>query len=205
MLETDGRLYFTRNAGRRWKELVGTGRLRAEMLAFGDRRHGWISLTGFPGSVLRTADGGRSWKPQILGPGAVVSIASEGEGTGFAVTGGIDSSELLFTQDGGDAGRATALTLSTARRRLPRAQRIEVRGRLQPARGGEQVVVWVRRLDGTRWRALEETVSANGRFSIERRMRRLDGVRRPMGGRSGERRRRHASADRARRGLTLAT
>ena len=172
VLETDGRLYFTRNAGARWKELVGTGRVRAGFLAFGDRRHGWIALGEFPGTVLRTTDRGRSWKPQILGPGIVASIAAQGEGTGFAVTGSIDSSDILFTQDGGDAGRATSLTLSTPRRRLPRARRIEVRGRLAPARGGEQIVVWVRRLDGRRWRALEETASANGRFSFERRVRR---------------------------------
>ena len=157
VLVTDGRLYFTRNAGKRWKELLGTGRVRPGLLAFGDRRHGWISLGEFPGSVLRTADGGRSWKPQILGPGMVSSIAAVGDGTGFAVTGGIDSSQILFTQGGGDAGRATSLTLSTERRRLERPQRIEVSGRLQPARGGEDIVVWVRRLNGRRWRALEES------------------------------------------------
>jgi photosystem II stability/assembly factor-like uncharacterized protein len=172
VLETDGRLYFTRNAGKRWKELVGTGRVRAGMLAFGDRRHGWISLGQFPGSAIRTSDGGRSWTPQILGPGIVSSIAAVGEGTGFAVTGGIASSQILFTQDGGDAGRATSLTLSTPQRRLPRPRRIKVSGRLQPARGGEQIVVWVRRLNGRRWRALEATASSNGRFSFKRRVRR---------------------------------
>jgi photosystem II stability/assembly factor-like uncharacterized protein len=172
VLETDGRLYFTRNRGKRWKELVGTGRVRAGVLAFGNRRNGWIALGEFPGTVLRTTDGGRSWKPQVLGPGLVSSIAAVGRGTGFAVTAGSDSSHILFTQDGGDAGRSTELTLSTPRRRLPSARRIKVRGRLEPAHGGEQIVVWVRRLNGRRWRALEETASANGRFSFERRVRR---------------------------------
>jgi photosystem II stability/assembly factor-like uncharacterized protein len=172
VLETDGRLYFTRNRGRRWKELVGTGRIRPGQLAFGNRSHGWLSLADFPGTVLRTADGGRSWKPQILSPGFVTSIAAVGSGTGLAIAGGVDSSGILFTQDGGDAGRATELTLSTPTRRITRARNVKVRGKLDPARGGEEVVVWVRRLDGRRWRGLEETVAANGRFSLERRVRR---------------------------------
>jgi photosystem II stability/assembly factor-like uncharacterized protein len=172
VLETDGRLYFTRNAGERWRELVGTGRVRAGLLAFGDRRHGWLALGQSPGSALRTTDGGRSWKPQILGSGVVASIAAVGEGTGFALVSGAGAGDILFTQDGGDAGRATTLTLSTKRRRLAGPERIKVRGRLQPARGGEDIVVWVRRLNGRRWRALQETASANGRFSFERRVRR---------------------------------
>jgi photosystem II stability/assembly factor-like uncharacterized protein len=172
VLVENGRLYFTRNAGERWRELVGTGRVRPGLLAFGDRRHGWISMGEFPGSALRTADGGRSWTPQILGSGLVSSIAAVGDGTGFAVTSAIDSSDILFTQDGGGAGRTTSLTLSTESRRLDRPQRIKVRGRLQPARGGEDIVVWVRRLNGRRWRALEESASGKGRFSFERRVRR---------------------------------
>jgi photosystem II stability/assembly factor-like uncharacterized protein len=172
VLVTDGRLYFTRNAGKRWKALLGTGRVRAGLLAFGDRRHGWLAVGEFPGTVLRTTDGGRSWKPQIVGPGMASSIAAVGEGTGFAVTSGLDSSQILFTQGGGDAGRATSLSLSTPLRRLERPQRIKVSGRLRPARGGEDIVVWVRRLKGRRWRALEESASANGKFSFERRVRR---------------------------------
>ncbi len=42
VLATDGRIYFTRNRGETWTEVIGAGYANGRRLAFGDRRHGWL-------------------------------------------------------------------------------------------------------------------------------------------------------------------
>ena len=168
VLETDGRAYFTRNRGASWTELIGTGYSNGTRLAFGSARNGWLALRSNHPTVLRTTDGGKSWTPQDLGPSPVSSIAAIGSQTGFATF----SSSILFTQGGGDAGADSTLRLSTPDRTVRRGQKIEISGRLSPAEGGEDVEVQVRRLTGRNWREIDVTPRANGRFVIERRIRR---------------------------------
>ena len=173
-LQADGRVYFTRNRGRRWSELTGTGYDNANRLAFGDRRNGWLSLDSpfrddARPNVLRTTDGGKSWKPQILARYSINGIAAAGSKVGFAAS---PTPGILFTRNGGEAGAQSALRLSTADRRVPRGTKVKIRGRLAPAEGGEDVEVRVRRLTGRRWREIDVAPNRAGRFTIKRRIRR---------------------------------
>jgi photosystem II stability/assembly factor-like uncharacterized protein len=168
-LPADGRVYFTRNRGRSWTELIATGYSNGLQLAFGDRRHGWLSLSGRRPTVLRTVDGGKSWKPQILGRWSLNGIAAAGSQVGFGTS---FLSGILFTRNGGEAGAESALRLSTPDRTVPRGEKITIRGALSPAEGGEDVEVRVRRLTGGRWREIDVTPNRAGRFSFERRIRR---------------------------------
>ena len=170
VLETDGRIYFTRNRGRTWTELIGSGYSNGVSLAFGNRRNGWLDVTSSHPTVLHTTDGGRSWTPQVLSDQSVIGIAAAGSQTGFATLG--NPGRILFTQRGGAAGAASRLTLSTEDRTVPRGSKIVINGRLTPAEGGEDVEVRVRRLTGRSWREIDVTPKRNGRFSFERRIRR---------------------------------
>ena len=44
LLTTDGRVWSTRNGGRKWIELAGTGTNAATDMAFGDARHGYLTI-----------------------------------------------------------------------------------------------------------------------------------------------------------------
>ena len=168
VLSDNGGVYFTRNRGKSWREVIASGYSNGTRLAFGDRRHGWLALRSDHPGVLRTDDGGKSWTPQILGPGALNGIAAFGEGLGFAT----DQRGILFTEDGGKAGAGSALTLRTPDRTVPRGTKIKVKGRLSPADGGEDVEVRVRRLTGRGWREIDVTPNRSGKFSFQRRIRR---------------------------------
>ena len=168
-LPEDGRVYFTRNRGRSWTELIGTGYNNGRQLAFGDRRHGWLTLGGRRPTLLRTTDGGKSWKPQIVGRYTLDGIAAAGSQVGFATS---FLTGILFTRDGGDAGAGTALRLSTPDRTVPRGEKVKIRGALSPAEGGEDVEVRFKALSRGRWREIDVTPNRAGRFSFERRIRR---------------------------------
>ena len=167
-IETDGRVYFTRNGGKSWTERIATGYSSGAQLAFGNSRNGWIRLGDARPNVLRTTDGGRSWTPQILGREPITGLAAAGSQTGFAT----HFAGILFTRDGGGAGAAATLRLSTPDRKVPRGEKIKIRGTLSPAEGGEDVEVRGRRLTGRAWREIDVTPNKSGRFVIERRIRR---------------------------------
>ena len=199
VLETDGRVWFTKNRGKSWVERVATGHRDGREIAFGDRRNGWLMLNTT--SVFRTTDGGQSWTPQLLGSAPLSGLAASGARTGFALTETFGAPGILFTQAGGEAGVASTLRLSTPDRTLTKRQKIEVRGRLSPATGDEQVDLLVRRLKGGRWRSIAMNVNQQGRFVFEQRIRRSTVFVAQWAGDANLRRRRHASAGRAGRGL----
>jgi hypothetical protein len=140
-------------------------------LAFGGARSGWLSLAEFPSTVLRTNNGGKSWRPQVLVPAGAPHIAAGGPRSAFATVGSFGIAGVVFTQTGGDAPGSNDLTLSTRTRTISRTRTVTVTGNLSPARGGERVDVFVRSLNGSRWRRLETTVASDGDFSVRRRIR----------------------------------
>jgi photosystem II stability/assembly factor-like uncharacterized protein len=168
VLETSGRVYFTRNRGQSWTEPIGVGYTNGTRLAFGDRRNGWLALRSSHPTVLHTSDGGRSWTPQVVAQNSLGGIAAVGSQTGFATA----ANNVLFTEDAGEAGADSTLRLSTPDRTVPRGTKVEINGQLSPADGGEDVEVWVRRLTGRAWREIDVTPNRAGRFSFERRIRR---------------------------------
>ena len=173
-LMNDGRVFSTRNGGRSWTELPAVGNATGTQLAFGDSKNGWLAIGNFEldgAYVLRTTNGGASWRPQLLADGAVGSIAAGSAVAGFAhVATGPNPTNLMATGTGGDAGAGTELSLAASKRRLRRPRRVEIRGKLSPARGGEQIVVGIRRRDRISWSHDVETATRDGSFSIERRI-----------------------------------
>ena len=73
LLDAQHRLWVTRNAGGSWAEIPGLGTNAGQSLAFDTLSDGFVRLSCFPaaggGWVLHTADGGRTWQPELVAPG----------------------------------------------------------------------------------------------------------------------------------------
>ena len=143
----DGRLMRTRDRGRAWTEVRALGTEVGTDIAFSDARHGYVTVAEFgdddSGYVMATSDGGRRWRPQLVDSAALRrdALSAPSARSAFVLAG---RDHLFATHRGGDLGSASRLTLSVARRAGSRSLR-EIRGRLRPARGGEQIVVSLRR------------------------------------------------------------
>jgi photosystem II stability/assembly factor-like uncharacterized protein len=171
VLTRDGRLYRTRNRGRRWKELFGLGPNVFD-ISFSSRNRGYAAsnLVGRPPGayVLRTFDGGLTWRPEfvhhdeIKAERPLVSVGGKSHADTALLLAGDDS---LFTTVGGEVGRTSSLRLDAVKRRLRRPGPVKVSGRLAPAEGGEQVVLLVREAAEPDWRQRTVTAASNGRFS----------------------------------------
>jgi photosystem II stability/assembly factor-like uncharacterized protein len=182
LLDTNGRIWLTRDAGARWSEILAAGTSEGLQLAFSDPEHGFLSVSGFGDDegnayVLRTVNGGASWHPQEITAG---SIPNDGMLAGSSLDAsllidGLSVSNtpldrmLFTTTSGGDvSGAQASLTLSTRRRSftkrgLHRAHdTIIVNGTLGGALGGEQIVVSRRSLAGGPWQHQEVVAGANG-------------------------------------------
>ncbi|HXD57944.1 MAG TPA: hypothetical protein VN606_08495 [Thermoleophilaceae bacterium] len=146
-LDAAGRVWTTTNRGRHWTQLVATGTLSAYGMAFNAANRGYLLINSFGtqrgGFVLKTSDGGRTWHPQLL---SSVPLADDGVATSTGQTDfAMDNSGRLFaTASGGDQGLASSLKLTTKKKKVKRRSNITVSGKLNPAAGGEQVVVSAR-------------------------------------------------------------
>lgn len=173
-----GEVWKTGSGGRRWVEVLSMGNLVVfRDMAFSDARNGYVAgaMFGgtlgigrqtFIGAVLRTSDGGATWRPQIVSPSEVRAVSSGGS-TDYALAG---DGFLYGTRTGGDVGAPSKLTLRSSARRVKRGRTVRVAGVLTPADGGERVAVFQRA--GGIWRRQEVTVAANGSFTTRWRMRR---------------------------------
>ena len=119
VLTSDSRVWRTGTGGKRWSEVVSTGTAGAYALSFGDARNGWLAMHDFAGSgggqgwLLRTSDGGASWRPQLIDDQTVSfdGLAATSNTTGFALTG-----HFFGTQSGGDAGAPSTMSLKASPR-----------------------------------------------------------------------------------------
>ena len=162
-----GRVWKTGNRGRRWTELQGVGTNQGYALSFGSRNGGYLAITEFGSSeaprgyVLRTSDGGRTWRPQLVDANPLTSLSSPGGGTDFALGG---TSNLFTTFSGGDQGIPSRLRIGSGSRTV-RGSSVTIRGRLGPAEGGEEVVLSGRSTNKTRWTHKLVKVASNGTFT----------------------------------------
>jgi photosystem II stability/assembly factor-like uncharacterized protein len=171
-----GRVWRTRDRGRSWRELLATGTDGGIDLAFSDERTGYLASNDLffakgdrrPDYVLRTADGGRSWRPQLIsGSRDISGVVTTGESIDLLLASG---NEFFSTTSGGDSGAHSSLALSRPRARLKRTRTVTIRGRLTPADGGEQVIVSSTEADPRRrrgaidWRFKTARVRSDGRF-----------------------------------------
>jgi hypothetical protein len=181
LLDAQGRLWRTSNAGRSWSEVLATGTSDVTSLAFGDASHGFLTVSSFGNDasnayVLRTSDGGTTWHPQLIAAGHVSprGLAVEGANNAFALVEGPelqgkpDNRLLFFTNSGGDAGAPSTLTITTKTLRLTKKKlarlhhTISVDGVLAGAQGGEQIVVSRRSLSGGAWQHQVVIAGVNG-------------------------------------------
>jgi photosystem II stability/assembly factor-like uncharacterized protein len=172
-----GRVWRTRNRGRSWNEILGTGTEGVIDIAFSSRRSGYAAARDLffarganrPGYVLRTTDGGRRWRPQLVSDFRDVNgLIAARDRTDLLLAG---SNKLFATTSGGDSGRRSSIVVRPQRKRLARPGRVTIEGRLSPAFGGEQLTVSKatadprRRDTGTDWSFKSARVRSNGRFS----------------------------------------
>jgi photosystem II stability/assembly factor-like uncharacterized protein len=161
LLDSRGLLFVTRNRGRKWAESISTGLGGNDPygLSFSGLTKGYV-LTRSAG-LLRTSDGGRTWRPQIVARGALTSIAATPGGADVALRA---PGELFGTVSGGDTGAATSLSLRTKTPTLgARGGRVTVTGKLSPPGGSESIVVSLRA--GGRWTSRTVRVASNGAFT----------------------------------------
>lgn len=170
-VDSRGRLFATRNGGRRWRQLVGLGASIARQVDFATVRSGFVRVNTFGGAfagwVLRTSDGGRTWRPQLVEDDRLVAVAATGSANGLALAG---PSDLFTTASGGDQGTSSRLTLAARPSRLRRGGRLTVSGRLRPSEGRETVTV--SKLERGSWSTQVVQVASNGTFTTAWRLRR---------------------------------
>jgi photosystem II stability/assembly factor-like uncharacterized protein len=135
-LGRSGRLYRTRNGGRSWIELATLGTSSVRDLAFSSLTEGYLLVDGFAtapnaGFLLRTIDGGRTWRPQLVSRNAVRDVAAP-RGAAFALSG---SDSLFVSTEVSPRDRASTLTLrprhsprTGSRQRPTRRQTIRLTG-----------------------------------------------------------------------------
>ena len=122
VLDVAGRVWWTPNAGRVWAERAATGTPLVRSLAMTDALTGLATVNApfgnvFGDYVLRTTDGGVTWRPQRISSGsfpAAQSVVAADATRAYAVTStpAVDENtfrSLFATSTGGDAGSATSL------------------------------------------------------------------------------------------------
>jgi photosystem II stability/assembly factor-like uncharacterized protein len=173
VLNKGGRVWRTVNGGKTWSELRATGSGGAYAMAWGDAQNGYLALRRFgsersAGYVLRTSDGGRSWRPQLVAPNAIrgTGLLATGAQTAFALA---DGNQLLHSTFGGDQGVGEPVTVASSRRRFRRPRRVTISGR---APAGATVQIAFRALRGGKWTARRVAISSTGTFTGTIRIRR---------------------------------
>jgi hypothetical protein len=150
--------------------VLGLGHSSIISIAFTSARNGWASegpADGAPGEVLRTNDGGTSWRPQRVGALQIQEVgAAGGEGYALDLMG-----DLFATRTDGDLGGASSISLK-APRKASRGGRVCVMGRLVPSLTGALFEICYRALAGGLWAHRVVTVDGGGKFSLTVRIRR---------------------------------
>jgi photosystem II stability/assembly factor-like uncharacterized protein len=173
VLDGRGRLLKSADGGKSWTDLIGTGTSDANALTMATATQGFLNVQVFgndftPGHtavVMRTSDGGRTWRPQSIARGDAKSVVTTAGLQAYALVG---NNHLFFTSSGGDAGTPSKLTVQTparafTKKALKKARgRVNVTGTLAGAVGGEQIVVSHRDLASGMWVHQVVTAGANG-------------------------------------------
>ncbi len=179
LLDTAGRVWSTSNGGRTWKQSLSAGTADISGISFGSSTSGYLSIERFGDDatnayVLRTGDGGKSWRPQAISPGVVGAsgIVAADASKAFSLVklrGGAAASRQLFaTASGGDSGVASPLRIKATPTKFTRKTlksskgKVTIAGTLAGAIGGEQVTISARAVNGVDWSSRTVTAGANG-------------------------------------------
>jgi hypothetical protein len=161
LLDSRGLLFSTSTRGRKWTESVATGPGGNDPygMSFNGLNKGYL-LTRTVG-LLRTSDGGKTWRPQVVARSALSSIAATPGGADVALR---TPGELFGTETGGDLGTRTSLTLKTKTPKLSKkGGNVTITGKLSPPRGSESITMSLR--VGGRWQAKTVRAASNGSFT----------------------------------------
>jgi hypothetical protein len=139
----------------------------ASGISFASRLRGYLALSRLGedarGHVLRTTDGGRTWRSQLVAAERVApdGLAATRGGTDHLLAG---RDSLLFTDRGGDRGGRS--TISIRSRRAPGAGRRAalVLGRVRGAQIGARVLVSRRVRGESVWETQAVATDAAGRY-----------------------------------------
>jgi photosystem II stability/assembly factor-like uncharacterized protein len=173
----DGRVFKTRNGGRKWTQLFGVGTGGSGVMSFGDAGDGFISAGAWGSSaaqgwVMRTSDGGATWRPQLIqnSPVAPKALVAMGPRTAFAFD---EIGELFETTGGGDQGAVTSVNIRAAKTRLKKPATVKIIGNLRPSVVDAPVTVLVRSAKSAAWRVVDvKAVSGSGTFTTAVKVRR---------------------------------
>jgi photosystem II stability/assembly factor-like uncharacterized protein len=176
-LAEGGALWGTSNAGKKWSKLLGVGTERVFGMAFSSKTRGYLVVDSFgdtgqrSGFLLRTNDGGATWHPQsvVSTPILGAAIAATSTGTDYLLGG---DSSLLFTTTGGEAGKSSALSIATRKRKLGKAAGITVTGRLSPGSSNQLVTVSYLPPGSSHWQHRTAKTSSSGSYTTSWRVRR---------------------------------
>jgi hypothetical protein len=127
-----------------------------------DAQNGYMTTDRFSddvsgGWVLRTSDGGVTWRPQLIGSSPIASDGLESPAAGSAFALGLSpgrSSDLFFTENGGDQGQATAVTATPSATKLKKAGNVRFTVKVSPAVIGAPVALRVRTAKSNAWRSV---------------------------------------------------
>ena len=181
------RLYRTSNAGRSWRWIRAIGTRELYSVSFATARSGFVDADDDSARALRTSDGGRTWRPQLISASTLTVGGLVAPGPGTALSLNVDG-HIFATTTGGDALEASSLTLRPSRRRLRRPGAVTLRGRLTPRLPDEEVTI--ASLTRGRWRQRTVETASDGSFTVRVRVRRStlflaqwdgDGLRRGAG------------------------
>jgi photosystem II stability/assembly factor-like uncharacterized protein len=178
-LTTDGRVWTTRNGGSKWTELPATANNGGRDMAWGDARHGYLVIPSWAeafegGWVLATSDGGKTWRPQLLGPAPLVAGGLEAPSATSAFALGLGQgrgADLFRTDNGGDLGAASSITAKPSTRRVRRASAVRVTVQLSPSVSGVPVALFARSGKSTRWTLVDQGVTTAGKLTVDTRVR----------------------------------
>jgi hypothetical protein len=145
-------------------------------MAWGDARNGYRAIGRFGsnstfGFLLRTSDGGKSWRPQLVAPTSirVNGLVATAANTAFALA---DGNQLFYTAAGGDQGQQSVVSLKSSVKRVGRKGKlVTFTGKIAPAVAGADVYISFRRVGGGGWvTKLPRPTSGSGSFSLQRRI-----------------------------------
>jgi photosystem II stability/assembly factor-like uncharacterized protein len=180
LLDTSGRLFKTRNAGKAWTELPGIGTNAARGMSFSSAQKGYLVISSFgdvrqpTGFLLRTDDGGSTWHPQFVVSNPIADSGVAGGGATDYLLGGQQS--LLYSTTGGETGSSSDLSIKAPKSRYTKPVHVTITGTLKPASGNERITVSYRRPGSTRWTSQTVTASANGAYTSSWNLARGDNV-----------------------------
>jgi hypothetical protein len=162
--DTRGRLYRTTDGGARWTELEGVGTTDWYGMSFASASSGFLVTDGFGrgadlGYLLHTADGGRTWAPQLVTEAGIRGYGIAAGATSYVLAG---TNSLLSSTTGGVFGRASAVTVKPSRTKVARRARIRVTVTVRGAREGDVAVVAARRAGGD-WSQQQVELDSAGR------------------------------------------